>query len=106
MTIDPPTIPCAYCGEFSKLSNLPYWITCSECYSVIQPQNWITGGINALAGKLMRQDIFICKTYKGWTWDKISEDEDEDASGGMFPSFEECVLDAWEYLKKKEEAKP
>lgn len=104
MTIDPLTIPCPFCGRLPEASYYPDWVVCSKCCPMMDPKDWITGGINALAGKLMRQDIFICKTYKGWTWDKISEDED--ASGGMFPSFEECVLDAWEYLKKKEEAKP
>ena len=107
MNIDPEMIPCAYCGSTDSIFthgsfDVTNGIKCLTCDAETSPENWITGGINALAGKLMRQDIFICKTYKGWTWDKISEDETKEKDGGIFQSFEECILDAWEKTREEE----
>ena len=59
-------------------------------------EDWITGGINALVGKLARQGIRIeDKSYgetPSWAW---VTDEIWVKRG----SFEEAVWDAWEKMK-------
>ena len=52
MTIDPLTIPCPFCEEaITELSEDA--VTCEVCDIDIPIHEWITGGINALAGKLI-----------------------------------------------------
>ena len=105
MTIDPLTIPCAYCGNVGveKESITTYGsfdivleIVCYTCGTQVLPSVWLTGGINALVGKLARQGIRIeDKSYgetPSWAW---VTDEIWVKRG----SFEEAVWDAWEKMK-------
>ena len=102
MTIDPLTIPCAYCGGFpDRYDNSQVY--CQYCLSlededaVLQTDDdWITGGINALVGKLVRSGVEVWKSEDGWTWDS------EDDAGKAWQTFEYCVLDAWEKAKMGE----
>ncbi len=100
MTIDPLKIPCAFCGFLPVIGNgLLGLISCTNCSAVVMEDEWITGGINALVGKLARQGIRIeDKSYRetpSWAW---VTDEIWVKRG----SFEEAVLDAWKTLKREE----
>ena len=108
MTIDPLTIPCAYCCESGEITapermSMENRIVCRRCKIVLRPADWITGGINALVGKLTKRDVFFFNVFNGWEWVKASQEERVD--GGTFESFEACVLDAWEKSKMGEEEK-
>ena len=110
MTIDPLTIPCPFCGD---LPVIKYWvgsiyhIYCENCEMALTPDTWITGGINALVGKLARleqvrfftKDGFHQSWDWGYSWDNTYEDE---ILPRNFDSFEEAVLDAWEKLKMRD----
>ena len=102
MTIDPLTIPCAYCGGSGEITapermSMEKRISCKRCRIVLEPPVWIAGGINALVGKLVRKGVMVWQSPEGWTWD--SEDEE----GKAWQTFEYCVLDAWEKSKMGEE---
>lgn len=110
MTIDPLTIPCPFCGRLPEEADYDDWISCPDCCPRIEPKNWIEGGINTLAGKLMKENIFIglhpFSVKKKWTWSIVCLDHNE-YTRKLFDSFEEAVLDAWEYLeRKKHEHRP
>ena len=103
MTIDPLTIPCPFCGNSGNRKEFltEDWemvveITCFTCEMKVSTKDWITGGINALVGKLARQGIRIeDKSYgetPSWAW---VTDEIWVKRG----SFEEAVWDAWEKMK-------
>ena len=114
MTIDPLTIPCAYCGGFpDRYDNSQVY--CQYCLSlededaVLQTDDdWITGGINALVGELTKRHIHFSftKTPNRNYWSCWQEDSSVVnggwlSFGGRFDTFEEAVLDAWEALKKE-----
>ena len=101
MTIDPETIPCAYCGSNGKGDEFIFThgsfdvtlgVKCLKCGTETSPSDWITGGINALVGKLLRFGIEIWESSEGWTWDSTDEE------GKAWQTFEYCVLDAWEKM--------
>ena len=103
MTIDPETIPCAYCGNAGvareSVTAYGYYdvdvvleIVCCTCKTHVLSSEWITGGINALVGKLLRFGVSIWRSEGGWTWD------DDYDIGGSGPTLEACVLDAWEKM--------
>ena len=53
MTIDPLTIPCAYCGGSGEITapermSMEKRISRRRCRIVLRPAAWIEGGINAL----------------------------------------------------------
>ncbi len=115
MTINPLEIPCAYCGRMPVVP--PEWPTllyCPDCEQAITAEEWITGGINALAGMLMREfslrieecepvekdeeghwmiRSFMWETGE-WPLRKGGTENDP-----VLESFEEAVLDAWKKLK-------
>ena len=104
MTIDPETIPCAYCGSNGKGDEFIFThgsfdvtlgVKCLKCGTETSPSDWITGGINALVGKLLRFGVSIWRSEGGWTWD------DDYDIGGSGPTLEACVLDAWEKIREK-----
>ena len=104
MTINPLDIPCAYCnGKGEKYESIEYGveISCYSCEVKVFVDDWITGGINALVGKLARRGVHIEDMSYGkdssWAWasDKGSQ------MGTSFKTFEACVLDAWEKLKRE-----
>ena len=97
MNIDPETVPCAYCGSTDSIFthgsfDVTNGIKCLTCDAETSPDNWITGGINSLVGKLVRKGVMVWQSPEGWTWD--SEDEE----GSAWQTFEYCVLDAWEKM--------
>ncbi len=103
MTIDPETIPCAYCGNAGvareSVTAYGYYdvdvvleIVCCTCKTHVLSSEWITGGINALVGKLLRFGIEIWESSEGWTWDSTDEE------GKAWQTFDYCVLDAWEKM--------
>lgn len=95
MNIDPVDIPCVYCsGKGEKYESIEYGveISCYSCGIKIFMDDWITGGINALVGKLLRFGIEIWESSEGWTWDSTDEE------GKAWQTFEYCVLDAWEKM--------
>lgn len=106
MNIDPFTIPCAFCQSTLFLQDVSTddeeLICCESCATIVSPNIFISGGINALAGKLARRGIHIEDMSYGkspsWAWasDKGSK------MGTSFKTFEEAVLDSWETLKGKE----
>ena len=101
MNIDPETVPCAYCGSTDSIFthgsfDVTNGIKCLTCDAETSPENWITGGINALVGKLARSGVEIWKSEDGWTWDGDGE------AGKAWQTFEYCVLDAWEKMKMRE----
>ena len=105
MNIDPETIPCAYCGSNGKVKEFLFThgkfdvtlgITCLTCETETSPENWITGGINALVGQLARSGVEVWKSEDGWTWDG------DGVAGSAWQTFEYCVLDAWEKMKMRE----
>ena len=104
MTIDPLTIPCPFCGGFGEITapermSMENRIVCRRCKIVLRPADWITGGINALVGKLLRSGVEVWKSEDGWTWDG------DGVAGKAWQTFEYCVLDAWEKTKMREEEK-
>ena len=104
MNIDPETVPCAYCGSTDSIFthgsfDVTNGIKCLTCDAETSPENWITGGINALAGKLARSGVEVWKSEDGWTWDG------DGVAGKAWQTFEEAVLDAWEKAKMREEEK-
>ena len=108
MTIDPLKIPCPHCGTNPIIPvESRTWIMCRECENAVPPKEWITGGINALAGKLMREEFYFSSISspkgKSWCWDNEGSISDDIAEigGGPFDTFEEAVFDAWEYLERK-----
>ena len=105
MTIDPLTIPCAYCGNAGVAResitthgsfDVVLEIVCYTCETQVLPSVWITGGINALVGQLARSGVEIWKSEDGWTWDGDGE------AGKAWQTFEYCVLDAWEKMEMRE----
>ena len=67
MTINPLTIPCAYCGESGEITapermSMENRIACRRCKIVLRPAVWLTGGINALVGKLLRSGVAVWKS--------------------------------------------
>lgn len=112
MNIDALEVPCAYCGEFPEIIRPSYEdrerIVCKRCgHYFEEPELWITGGINSMAGMLMRRHIYFSfiKTpkWEHWNWDdEFSVTDDETSFGGPFDTFEEAVLDAWKKLKMEE----
>ncbi len=92
MTIDPITIPCPFCEEIIVERSDEDAVTCEVCDIDIPVNDWITGGINALVGKLLRFGIEIWESSEGWTWDSTDEE------GKAWQTFEYCVLDAWEKM--------
>ena len=112
MTIHPLKIPCAYCGGAGEITapermSMEKRISCRRCRIVLRPAAWIEGGINALAGKLMRKDCSI--GYAGgmnWRWSFPPGEEEEEGKFGTAPSFEMAVLDAWEILEKEGDCSP
>ena len=109
MTINPLEIPCAYCGRSPVVP--PEWPTliyCPDCEQAITAEEWITGGINAMAGELTKRHIHFSftKTPNRNYWSCWQEDSSVVnggwlSFGGRFDTFEEAVLDAWEALKKE-----
>ena len=104
MTIDPLKVPCPFCGRLPEEADYDDWISCPDCCPRIEPGSWIEGGINTLAGKLMKENIFVelhpFSTKKKWTWSIVGLDRYE-YTHQVFDTFEEAVLDAWEYLERK-----
>ena len=106
MTIDPLTIPCPFCEEtITELSEDA--VTCEVCDIDIPIDEWIHGGINALAGKLMKENFFVeplpLSIKPKWVWCM----DRRKYTHKQFNSFDEAVLDAWEYLeRKKHEHRP
>lgn len=105
MTIDPLTIPCAYCGNagIPKESitthgsfDVALEIVCYACETQVLPPDWIYGGINALVGKLLRSGVEVWRSEDGWTWDG------DGVAGKAWQTMEACVLDAWEKAKMGE----
>lgn len=101
MTIDPETIPCAYCGSNEALFthgsfDVTQGMKCLTCGTETSPSDWITGGINALVGKLARSGVEVWKSEDGWTWDG------DGVAGKGWETMEACVLDAWEKSKMRE----
>ena len=100
MTIDPLKICCAYCGSLPMESSIHIdHLFCADCNQEIATENWITGGINSLVGKLLRSGVEVWKSENGWTWDG------DGVAGKAWQTFEYCVLDAWEKTKMREEEK-
>ena len=98
MIIDPLTIPCPFCGgKGEKRESVEYGmeISCLACVVTVCAEGWLTGGINALVGKLLRFGVSIWRSEGGWTWD------DDYDIGGSGPTLEACVLDAWEKIREK-----
>ena len=107
MTIDPLAIPCPFCGSLPEEADYDDWISCPDCCPRIEPKNWIEGGINTLAGKLMKENFFIephpLSIKPKWVWCM----DRRKYTHKQFDSFEEAVLDAWEYIeRKKHEHRP
>lgn len=106
--IDPFEIPCVYCGRLPVVSDkytaqLLYY--CPDCEQAIPPEEWITGGINAMAGKLMRKGIYIFQPHPPldtWWWGKEWHHSPKDLFTAeiSFNTFEEAVLDAWKHLMR------
>ena len=101
MTIDPITIPCPFCEEIIVERSDEDFVTCEVCDIDIPVHEWVTGGINALVGKLARQGTHIEDMSYGkspsWAWASDKGNQ----MGTSFKTFEACVLDAWEKLKRK-----
>ena len=93
MNIDPLKVPCPFCGRLPEEADYPDWISCPDCCPRIEPESWITGGINALVGQLLRSGVEVWKSEDGWTWW-----DGDDAAGRVWQTFEYCVLDAWEKM--------
>jgi hypothetical protein len=51
MKFNPFDIPCAYCGRAPRPSKDQIW--CRYCETLIEPQEWIDGGIHVLYGRLV-----------------------------------------------------
>ena len=106
MTIDPFTIPCAFCQSTLFLQDVSTddeeLICCESCATIVSPKIFIFGGINALAGKLMKENFFVephpLSIKPKWTWCM----DRRKYTHKQFDSFEEAVLDAWETLKREE----
>ena len=96
MTIDPMTIPCPFCEEIIIERSDEDFVTCEVCDIDIPVHEWITGGINALVGKLLRSGVEVWKSEDGWTWDG------DGVAGKAWQTFEYCVLDAWEKMEMRE----
>lgn len=108
MTIDPLKIPCPFCGSFPVIGNgSSGLISCPNCLPLMMEEDWIEGGINALAGKLERLEgiKFFQKDYgfhRVWDWGYSWDDNHEDGIlPRQFNSFDEAVFDAWETLKRE-----
>lgn len=102
MTIDPLEIPCAYCRQFPIRHQSAEYLYCTECCYVQSFKKWITGGINAMAGQLMRKNVHI--TFipnESWSWNDFSRKYLMSASPIYFSSFEQAVLDAWKHFMKE-----
>lgn len=104
MTIDPLTISCAYCGsKGEKHESVEYGmeISCLACGVTVYVDDWITGGINALAGKLMKENIFVelhlpyIKPQWVWSVDRRKYIHKR------FDTFEEAVFDAWKSVENR-----
>ena len=99
MTIDPLTIPCPFCGRLPEEADYSDWISCPDCCPRIEPKSWIEGGINALAGKLMKENIFVelhppyIKPQWVWSVDRRKY------THKRFDTFEEAVFDAWKSVE-------
>ena len=101
MTIDPLTIPCPFCGGFGEITapermSMENRIVCRRCKIVLRPADWITGGINALVGQLLRSGVEVWRSEDGWTWDG------DGVAGKAWQTMEACVLDAWEKMGEEE----
>ena len=86
MTIDPLDIPCAYCsGKGEKHESIEYGveISCYSCEVKVFVDDWITGGINALFGRIARM---------------LDAEEDLDRP---FPTFEEAVMYGWKKMQEE-----
>ena len=108
MAIDPLKICCAYCGSLPMESSIHIdTLFCSDCRQKIATENWVTGGINAMVGKLVRRRIYFysIKSPKperwGWDDEQNADGNDPKSGGGYFSTFEDAVLDAWETLKEE-----
>ena len=105
MTIDPFKVPCPFCGRLPEESDYSGWISCPDCCPRIEPEAWIEVGTNSLAGKLMKEHIFVeihPFSMRGkWVWGFVSLDRHE-YTKKRFDTFEEAVLDAWETIRKEE----
>ncbi len=95
MTIDTITIPCPFCEEIIVERSDEDFVTCEVCDIDLPVHDWITGGINAMVGKLLRSGISVWRSDEGWTWDGDGD------IGGSGPTLEACVLDAWEKIREK-----
>ena len=105
MAINPLEIPCAYCGKNDvkfigiDLDSMTH-IYCLPCDLMIPQGDWVNGSINALAGILMRNGIYLENvTYSEsdvWIMSSV-----EKPIGIKSASFEEAVLDAYQFLKLK-----
>ena len=106
MNIDSFTIPCPFCQSTLFLQDVSTddeeLICCESCATIVSPNIFISGGINALAGKLMKENIFVeshlLSIKPKWTWCM----DRRKYTHKQFDSFEEAVLDAWETLKREE----
>ncbi len=107
MIIDPLEIPCAYCGGAGEVTapermSMEKRISCRRCRIVLRPAVWITGGLNALIGKLHRhhtyvENLLLDSSDKPWFW--INS---EGKKGGPFASLDEAALDAWKKMEIEE----
>ena len=109
MTIDPLTIPCAYCQNTCTglADDDDSIIHCDYCEISVPVTEWTKVGIYVLAGRLAEKGFYFAygeddEKNQDWMWvdDRINYDL-------HFSTFEEAVLDAWEYLeRKKHEHRP
>lgn len=95
--IDPTKVPCAMC-QAEDPESLSDSVICDYCNACVTPEEWIAGGINAIAGRLVRETEWHPAKMDG-KWYMTAGPED---GVGPYDSFDEAVLDAYKHLMKEE----
>ena len=103
--INPFKIPCAYCeGKPVKVQTSEHLLQCPDCRQIVGRSEWVKGGVKAIAGTLMKRRFYFEEypyTPPRWVWSI----ERLKYHPRQFGTFEEAVIDAWEWEMARENAR-